>query len=228
MQVKHTELPEAADPGVPGEPVAPVEPVETYYDVYAGAPGTLTLDALLEQQVEVGTAVGTIVPDTFHAQVPVTPDQLYSLQGIPSEAELSVSGGPAPFTCTGLKTMSGAPNPNSQEGDSAGPQLRCDIPPSELVFDGVKAKLIIQGGKADNALLVPVTAVEGRFNRGNVYLPVADIKDKPEKVEVKLGVSDGYSIEILEGLEEGQEILEFVPRQDPEELPGDQQMNFVG
>ncbi|MDO5033875.1 MAG: efflux RND transporter periplasmic adaptor subunit [Actinomycetaceae bacterium] len=221
LQIEHVEMPEIIDPEAP-----PAEPIKTYHNVVAETPGTLSLDALMEQEVQIGTPVGTIVPDTFHAQVPVTPDQLYSLQGIPEEAELSVTGGPAPFTCTGLKTMTGAPT--GKEGEqNTGPQLRCEIPSSELVFDGVKAKLIIRGGNATNALVVPVTAVEGRYKTGNVYLPVDDITQKPEKVEVKLGVSDGYSIEITEGLTEGQEILEFVPRQDPEEQNPDD-MSFVG
>lgn len=226
LQVKHTEVPEDtnADPEAP-----PAAPKVTYHDVFAPTSGTLSLDALVGQQVDVGTPVGTIVPDTFHAQVPVTPDQLYSLQGIPEEADIAITGGPAPFKCTGLKTISGAPSPDKEDATPSGPQLRCAIPASELVFDGVKAQLIIHGGEATDALIVPVTAVEGRFQTGNVYLPVDDITQKPEKVEVKLGISDGYSIEILEGLEEGQEILEFVPRQDEDQPgPGQDDMKFVG
>ena len=73
--------------------------------------------------------------------------------------------------------LTGTPSKDDPEGKGAGPQLRCDIPESELVFDGVKAKLIIHGGQTSNALLVPVTAVEGRFKTGNVYLPVDDITE---------------------------------------------------
>lgn len=218
LQVMHTEVSEPTDPEE--------QPVETttYHDVYAPADGTLSLDALIGQQVEIGTEIGTVVPSTFHAQVPVTPEQLYSLQGIPEEAQIAVTGGPAPFTCTGLHTITQAPEQKAEGTDtSGGPQLRCAIPPSELVFDGVKAKLLIQGGSASGVLLAPVTAVEGRYQEGNVYLPVDNIGDKPEKVTVKLGVSDGSMIEIKEGLSEGQEILEFVPRQDSDE-PQDEMM----
>lgn len=222
LQVLHTEIPESDDPE---EALAPIE---SYHDVFAPAPGTLSLDALIDQEVEVGTALGSVVPDTFHAEVPVTPDQLYSLQGIPNKAELAVTGGPAPFTCTGLKTFTGGPKTEEGEQQSSGPQLRCDIPASELVFDGVKAKLIIHGGETSNALLVPVTAVEGRYETGNVYLPVDDLTEKPEKVGVKLGVSDGYQIEITEGLSEGQEILEYVPRQTDEGQDDEMGMDFGG
>lgn len=223
LQILHTEVPEMDDPEA--EPSAPIE---TYHDVFAPAPGTLSLDALIDQEVEVGMDLGSVLPDTFHAEVPVTPDQLYSLQGIPKEAELAVTGGPAPFTCTGLKTFTGTPSKDDPEGKGAGPQLRCDIPESELVFDGVKAKLIIHGGQTSNALLVPVTAVEGRFKTGNVYLPVDDITQKPEKVEVSLGVSDGYQIEITKGLAEGQEILEYVPRQTDDDQNMDPEMGIGG
>ncbi len=195
--------------------------IEHYHDVYAPAAGTLKLDALKGQEVTIGTALGTIVPASFHVQVSVTPDQLYSLQGLPSEATVAITDGPAPFTCTNLTVFSGGPvnaTPSSDAGGGTGdtspnsaPQLRCSIPADQTVFDGVKATLEITGQSAENVLLLPVTAVEGRFREGFVYRPADDPKQKAEKISVTLGPNDGQFIAITKGLAEGDEVLEFVP-----------------
>ncbi|MDO5061318.1 MAG: efflux RND transporter periplasmic adaptor subunit [Actinomycetaceae bacterium] len=193
---------------IPGAP----EQVEykTWHDVYAPASGTLRLEALVGQQVEIGSPLGSIVPSTFHAQVSINPEQLYSLQGLPNVATLAIKDGPAPFECTNLQTITASPA--GKEGEQAtGPQLRCVIPPNQTVFDGVKGKLSIAGSSATQVVLVPTSAVEGRFREGAVYFPSEDGKSKPKKQLVKLGVSDGQFIEIVEGLQAGDVILEFAP-----------------
>ena len=212
IQVKQTQ--ESADGETP--------PKVTWVNVAAPAAGTLSLDVIVGQDVAIGDAIGQVSPDSFHAQVQVTPDQLYSLQSLPNEAELAIKDGPAPFACVNLKTVTAAPAAPKDGGDTpanaSGPQLRCDIPADQRVVDGISAKLRIPGGNADNVLVIPVTAVEGRYREGRVYLP-AQGKKKPEPVTVELGISDGQMIEVKSGLDEGQEILEFVPRSDDEPEP---------
>lgn len=78
--------------------------VVSYNNIVAPATGTLTLDAILKQRVAINDSIGTIAPDSFYAPVSVTPDQLYALQSIPKEAEVSIANGPAPFMCTNLHT----------------------------------------------------------------------------------------------------------------------------
>ncbi|MDO5728289.1 MAG: efflux RND transporter periplasmic adaptor subunit [Actinomycetaceae bacterium] len=201
---------------------------ETYHDVYSPAAGTLTLDALVGQPVEIGQAIGSIVPDTFHAQVPVTPDQLYTLQSLPDSATLSIKDGPAPFDCTGLKTVSVHVTSSRDDGENSGqsgPQLRCSIPSNQTVFDGVKGSLEIAGGQVTDVLTLPVTAVEGRFREGIVYIPGDSPTGKPTKKTVSLGLTDGQRIEITEGLSESDVVLEFVPRTDHEE---EEQSEYLG
>lgn len=65
-------------------------------------------------------------------------------------------------------------------------------------------------GEAKDVLTIPVSAVEGRFESGVVYTPAPD-RGEPIKVPVKLGITDGKRIQVIEGLNESQEILEFVP-----------------
>ena len=64
-------------------------------------------------------------------------------------------------------------------------------------------------------MLVPVTAVEGTTTTGNVWV-VADpsAPDQAEARQVTLGVNDGTSVQVVDGLSEGEEILLFVPGKD--------------
>lgn len=210
LQVKSQ--PESNEVDEEGLPIVP-DPV--YTKISADADGKLKLDVLKGQQVSIGDPIGTIESNGFHVQVSVTPDQLYSLSGLPDQAEVAINDGPAPFTCTNLHTQaatssSSANSDGSSSTSASSPQLRCDIPSDQTVYDGVKAKLNIDGGRADDVLTVPVSAVSGRFGSGKVYLP-AEGSQKPEEVTVELGLSDGRYIEIKSGLEEGQAILQFVP-----------------
>lgn len=211
---------------IPGTP----QQVEhkTWHDIYAPASGTLRLDTLVGQQVEIGSPLGSIVPSTFHAQVSINPEQLYSLQGLPKVATLAIKDGPAPFECTNLQTITSTGG--TKEGEqSSGPQLRCVIPANQTVFDGVKGKLSIAGSSATQVVVVPTSAVEGRFREGAVYFPSKDGKSKPERHVVKLGISDGQFIEVTEGLKQGDLILEFAPlNQEEQQRPGDNQGGGFG
>jgi hypothetical protein len=75
-------------------------PLYTYTDVLAPVSGTLeTLTVLLKQQVGVGEATGTVNPGTFTVSGSVNAAQQYRLLAKPGSAQVSVVGGPAPFTC---------------------------------------------------------------------------------------------------------------------------------
>ncbi|MDD7504951.1 MAG: HlyD family efflux transporter periplasmic adaptor subunit [Actinomycetaceae bacterium] len=199
-----------------------------YTDVIAPASGIIHLDAMIGQATTIGDLLGSIEPSTFHAAVPLTADQLYTLQGAPTEAEILITDGPAPFTCTNLRTTTVASAATGDDASGAAPQasstpeLRCDIPTDQQVFDGLKAKLTITGESATDVLVVPTTAVEGRFREGNVYLPSEDPKAKPQAVKVGIGINDGEYVEITSGIDEGAEILQFVPSlEDDENQDGD-------
>jgi biotin carboxyl carrier protein len=91
----------AGEPGAsaPQQVTARV-PLYTYTDVLAPVSGTLeTLTVLLKQQVGVGEATGTVNPGTFTVSGSVNAAQQYRLLAKPGSAQVSVVGGPAPFTC---------------------------------------------------------------------------------------------------------------------------------
>ena len=78
------------------------------------------------------------------------------------------------------------------------------------MFAGLQVTLEMTAGSATGVLAVPISAVEGRYQSGSVYLPTSD-PSKPEKRAVTLGITDGKMVEVKEGLTEGEEILEFTP-----------------
>lgn len=189
--------------------------------VKAGAAGTLSsLPVIVGQVVSVGEVVGQVAPASFNVSGTLDPAQQYRLLNQPSEAQVTISGGPAPFGCTGLTistALAGASagdgtSPGgdaTSSGSSSGTTVRCAVPSEVKVFAGLAAQLTIPGGKSENALIVPVTAVEGGAGSGNVYLVQPDGSNK--KTPVTLGLSDGKDVEITAGVKKGDLVLQFVP-----------------
>src|SRR3954471_23174686 len=225
-----------------GQTVAPATPVLTIRSetpnpdgstsirtvtVTAGAAGVLSaLPVLAGQAVSVGDTVGQVAPASFSVVATLPAAQQYRLLNKPTEAKTAITGGPAPFTCTGLAITtplagsgsgsgsgsdSGTGSGDSGGGSSGGSAVvRCSVPSDVTVFSGLAAKLTIDGGKASDVLVVPTTAVEGATGTGTVYLPSAN-GGKPAKQAVTLGLTDGVKVQVTGGLKEGDTILEFVP-----------------
>lgn len=199
--------------------------------VKAGAAGILSsLPVIVGQMVSVGETVGQVAPASFNVSGSLDPAQQYRLLNQPTEAQVTISGGPAPFTCTGLTISTalagaGAGDGASTGGDAAssGTTVRCAVPAEVKVFAGLAAQLTIPGGKSENALTVPMTAVEGGAGSGNVYLVQPDGSNT--KVPVTLGLSDGKNVEITAGVKKGDLVLEFVPGAPAK--PGDGNGNCV-
>jgi macrolide-specific efflux system membrane fusion protein len=185
--------------------------------VKAGASGSLSsLPVIIGQTVAVGEAVGQVAPASFNVSGTLDPAQQYRLLNQPAEAQVTIAGGPAPFTCSGLTistALAGASTgdtPSTSGGDAkSGTTVRCAVPADTKVFAGLSAQITISGGVSENALTVPITAVEGGAGTGNVYLVQTDGSHK--KTPVALGLSDGKNVEITDGVKKGDRILEFIP-----------------
>lgn len=172
--------------------------------VTSPAAGTLAeFPALVGQSYSVGDAIGKVAPPTFHVSGPLAPEQLYRLTTRPTEALVTIAGGPAPFTCTGLAITTA-----TGEGET-GPTVTCAVPAEITVFPGLTAEIVISGGVAENVIVVPTTAVEGIADTGNVYFVLPD--GTTEVRPVTLGLNDGVNVEVKEGLAEGDMVLQFVP-----------------
>ncbi|TQJ32687.1 efflux RND transporter periplasmic adaptor subunit [Microbacterium sp. SLBN-146] len=153
------------------------------------------------QPTSVGGELATLTPARFHVLSTVEPVQLYRLLNAPSEASVTIQGGPAPFVCTGLKV---------QVAEDGTTSVRCAIPGDQVVFAGLQATLDITVGTVQDVLVVPTTAVRGGAGSGVVWVDAGDGSDAEER-EVTLGVGDGTIVEVTGGLEEGEQIRQFVP-----------------
>lgn len=71
------------------------------------------------------------------------------------------------------------------------------------------AELVIN--KVEKTLFIPERLVE--FNGDKTFVEIKNEKGEIVKREVKLGLSDGINVEILEGLEEGEEVVERPPKE---------------
>ncbi|CAN5445123.1 hypothetical protein BH10ACT6_BH10ACT6_11060 [soil metagenome] len=198
--------------------------------VTSAAAGVVSdLPVLVGQLVSVGDAVAQVAPPTFSVTGSLAPAQQYRLLNKPTDAQVAITGGPAPFTCTGLtissqlagagagssssgssSSGSGATGSETGSGSSPGPTVRCSVPAEVTVFGGLAAKMTISGGVAENVLVVPITAVEGSAGTGVVYISAAG-GGKPTTQKVTLGINDGKLVQITGGVQKGEMIREFVP-----------------
>ncbi|RLP77779.1 HlyD family efflux transporter periplasmic adaptor subunit [Mycetocola tolaasinivorans] len=177
--------------------------------------GTVSsLPLVVGQSVAIGDAVAQVAPTTFSVTATIDPAQRFRLVEEPSEARVSVVGGPADFTCTALRITTPLEGQTEGEGaGSPGAAVRCAVPGDVRVFAGLGGKLMLPGGSVENALILPVTAVKGSSQSGNVWV-VAE-GGAPEIRDVKLGLNDGRQVQIVEGVAEGDSVLEFIPATDP-------------
>ncbi|MBD3943277.1 efflux RND transporter periplasmic adaptor subunit [Microbacterium sp. NEAU-LLC] len=190
-------------------------------DVLAPEAGDVTEIAVVKgQPASLGGELVTLTPARYHVQATVDPVQLYRLQGAPTEAAVTIQGGPAPFTCTGLKVAV------AEDGTTT---VTCAVPADQTVFAGLQAQLDIDLGTVSDVLVVPTTAVKGGSGTGVVWVvptPSPDAADASsgasggvgpagtgelEERDVTLGVSDGSIVEVTAGVEEGEQVRQYVP-----------------
>lgn len=201
----------------------PKPAIYRYEDVASPATGTLSsLSVIAGQDVVVGATAGTVAPPSFSVSGTLEPAQQYRLLNRPGDATVTITGGPAAFTCTGLRittplagstpedptSTGGAPGAGAGAAGS-GTTATCAVPGDVTVFAGLAAEMTIAGGRADDVLLVPTTAVRGAAQSGTVWVSAPD--GTTEERPVALGLTDGTLVQITEGLSAGEEILEFAP-----------------
>jgi multidrug efflux pump subunit AcrA (membrane-fusion protein) len=203
------------------ETVTEQEPKVTWTSALAPVAGTVDVTVLKDQAVTVGETIGTVNPGTLSVSGTLTADQQYRLVGATGTAKVTLKGGPAPFTCTGL-TIGEAPAGAGTAGgegemvempEAATGAVRCAIPPTVKAFSGLGAEIEITNGKAKDVVVVPISAVLGTSQTGKVWT-VAKDGAEPEPRDVSLGLTDGLQVEITKGLKPGDQILEFTPIDD--------------
>jgi len=200
-------------------------PLYRYVEVTAPTSGTLSsLDVIAGQSVSIGQAAGQVAPPTFSVSGSLQPAQQYRLLNQPTEASVAITGGPAPFTCTGLRIITPLAGAGSDAATAAGAgvdtgsgggtstTVSCPVPEGVTVFPGLAAEMTIAGGRAEGVLVVPTTAVRGAAQTGAVWVVAPD--GAVEERAVGLGLSDGRQVEITGGLADGDTVREFAPGAD--------------
>lgn len=201
------------------ETITEQEPKVTWTSILAPVTGTVDISVLKDQAVTVGEAIGTVSPGTLSVSGTLTADQQYRLVGATGTAEVTLKGGPAPFTCTGLTIGEAAGGTGGDEliveetSEAATGSVRCAIPAKVKAFSGLGGEIEITNGDAKDVVVVPISAVLGTSQSGKVWT-VAKEGAEPEARNVALGLTDGLQVEITKGLKAGEQILEFTPIDD--------------
>ncbi len=174
-------------------------------------------DLIKGQEVAVGADVASIDPQTLTVKAPLTQAQQFRLLTPPAAAQAQAPGGPAPFSCPNLSTGAAAATANAQQNiDPATGQMmaastaevRCTVPPGTTVFAGMSVEVTIDTGSVQGVLALPVTAVQGTVGTGKVWV---DGASGPVEKPVVLGLTDGTLVQVVSGLVEGDQVLEFAP-----------------
>lgn len=221
------------DPSGEGADAEPVEqpapqPVQTeqqyrYLTLYANAPGKITGLTLAEwESVATGDVVATISPGTYSIVAELTPEQQLSLLDVDIDASaiLPTSTDPVHCKAPGITEDTEVEKPEAPQIDPmtgeentssvSAAQLECPVPDGTRIVPGLSVEVTVKLGSASGVLTVPTTAAEGTGESGTVYV-LDEVTGEPAPVEVALGLRGDGIVEITEGLEEGQEILQFVP-----------------
>ncbi len=182
-------------------------PVKTI-DVVAPEAGDVgEVPVVIGQMASIGGDLIELSPARFHVVATVEPIVLYRLIDAPTEAQVSIQGGPAPFSCGGLAVSVGEDGTTSVE---------CAIPADQQVFAGLQASVAISVGSVSDALVLPATAISGGSGTGLVWV---DAGGELEQRDITLGITDGTLVEVTGGLEEGESVRQFVPGQLADEEP---------
>jgi hypothetical protein len=133
----------------------------------------------------------------------VAPELLYRFYEEPVEVVARIDRGPAPFVCPFVAI--GPPEGSAPSVDTP-VELRCRVPDDVRAFAGVRVDLAVTTAEVTDALVVPVTAVEGTADTGRVtvVLPSGEEVDR----EVTLGITDGVVVEVIAGLDESDAVLD--------------------
>ncbi|MBI3857160.1 MAG: HlyD family secretion protein [Planctomycetes bacterium] len=94
------------------------------------------------------------------------------------------------------------------------------------VYAGMTASVEIRVGERKKVLFVPSEAVKIEGGAPVVHVPSGAVGDAFTVVHVKVGLDNGVRTEILEGIEEGAEVLVTRPVEDPKNPNGRPRLRF--
>jgi len=188
-----------------GEMLMTIKGVGTAIVTSPAAAVLMTLSVVDGQRVRIGDVLAVLAPTRFRAEAIVEPALLYRLYTRPVSIRAQIDRGPAPFDCPYLSV--GADLSSGGNPLDAPVIFRCAVPDGVRAFAGVRVELAVTTAIAENALLVPVEAVEGTADSGVVTVVQPD--GTQVRRSVTLGITDGVRVQVLSGLTDIDRILEF-------------------
>ncbi|WP_340510998.1 hypothetical protein [Bifidobacterium longum] len=131
----------------------------------------------------------------------------------PFAGKFQVTDGVGPTDCSGVVPLASDAS-SGAEGQSStisvSDSYACLIPTDSLVRAGQSAILVVTAQARNDVASLPVTAVAGRLQKGQVRRPDGTV------VDVGLGATDGARIEITSGLKAGDAVSATPPDLDPQ------------
>lgn len=131
----------------------------------------------------------------------------------PFAGKFQVTDGVGPTDCSGVVPLASDAS-SGAEGQSStisiSDSYACLIPTDSLVRAGQSAILVVTAQARNDVALLPVTAVAGRLQKGQVRRPDGTV------LNVGLGATDGARIEITSGLKAGDAVSATPPDLDPQ------------
>jgi hypothetical protein len=170
------------------------------------APGSGVVTRVLipeGSQAEAGIPVLELTYQGFGEQARVPPEAAYHILVTLLSARADITGGPGPFDCP-LVEQPLIAAVDEANPEASGPPVLCLIPTKVRAYSGLTGTIAVKSRQANDVLVLPVTAVAGRAESGQVVLLQAG---KRTTRQVVLGATNGASIEIMDGLAEGDTVL---------------------
>ena len=197
--------------------------------VTLGHPGALS-ERLVDdgQKVDARVPIATARYAGFGVPVRVPAEQAFRIYEEPTLGRVNIDAGPSGVECTLApfapnQSATGAGQTGNGEGSDIGQQSSmidavCLLPMGTKAVAGLGARVGLRTGTAKNVLSLPLTAVSGSTQQGEVWLlengseSTRSGTQNARVVPVTLGITDGVRIEILTGLREHDTVLARPPR----------------
>lgn len=175
--------------------------------IVAAAPGLL-VERLVPDKMEVhaGLPIMVLRYGGFGVMGRIPVELALRLNDQPDSARVQFAAGPGTTQCLPVPPVLRDRSADESSAQFDGPTLEvlCLLPSSVRMVDGLPGKIGITTGRATDVLALPVTAVAGSSEHGEVLKVVGD---EVTTVEVQLGLTDGVIIEITGGLADGDRVL---------------------
>ncbi|WP_437044407.1 hypothetical protein [Streptomyces sp. enrichment culture] len=150
------------------------------------------------------TMDGRVVKNSgrYLVRATVAPAHLYRFIDSPRTAQVKIVDGPEPFTCADVTIGT---DPADPSGDV---YVSCTVPASVKVFAGLPVKVAVRTGHAENAVVVPISALSG--TAGSAHVTVVDGDGRRTQREVVVGVVNGVLAQVTHGLKAGEKVQDPV------------------